>query len=538
MPRLQLHWQVLIALVLAVAAGLATHADSTLFGISVLAILDFLGTLFLNALKMLIVPLIVASIIAGMAGNTSAAGLGRLGGKTLAYYLVTSTLAILVGLAAINLVEPGIVDGEPAKDSLGLAADTGSVMEKVAGRDSGDLVEIFLRMVPPNIVAAAEGQMLGLIVFSLLFGWFVTRLPKELAGTQVRFWEGFAQVMLKITELVMRFAPIGVFGLVAKVVATSGLEAFRPLAGFFLTVLAALAVHAFVTLPLILRFLGRVSPRRQFQAMSPAMLTAFSTASSSATLPLTMDCVEKGAGVSERVSAFVLPLGATVNMDGTALYECAAVLFIAQAYGVELSLAQQLVVVLLALLTSIGVAGIPAAEPGGHHPHPHPLRPARRSHRSDPGHRPGAGHVPHQRQRVQRCLRRRGDCQDGRGAAALRADREIAPCARPRLMPADDRRGKLDLPAAAQPAHAQPITRLQSGQGAAHILVAVPLGQRDALHGQDDVAARQGHHGRDQQHEESGDAAHRSMIGALGLGTARRSVPAATLHQAAGISAS
>ena len=362
MTRLKLHWQVLIALGLATLAGTLTQADTTLAGVSPMAVYDFLGTLFLNALKMLIVPLIVASIIAGLANNQGVAGLGRLGGKTLAWYLTTTTLAALVGLLALNLMQPGLVDGQPAKELLGLAAETATVMEKVAGRDSGDLVAVVLRMVPPNIVsAAAEGQMLGLITFSLLFGYFITRLPTELAQGQRNFWESTAQVMLKITELVMKFAPIGVFGLVAKVVATSGLEAFRPLAGFFFTVLAALAIHMFVVLPLLLKFVGRVSPKRQFQAMSPALLTAFSTASSSATLPLTMECVEKRAGVSERTSSFVLPLGATVNMDGTALYECAAVLFIAQAYGVDLSFVQQITVVILALLTSIGVAGIPAA---------------------------------------------------------------------------------------------------------------------------------------------------------------------------------
>jgi len=167
--------------------------------------------------------------------------------------------------------------------------------------------------------------------------------------------------MMKITEWVMRFAPIGVFALVAKVVAGTGLEVFKPLLVFFLTVLLALLAHMFIVLPLMLRFLAKVNPVRHYQAMSPALLTAFSTASSSATLPLTMDCVEKNAGVSNRTSSFVLPLGATVNMDGTALYECVAALFIAQAYGLELSLATQFTVVLVALLTSIGVAGIPAA---------------------------------------------------------------------------------------------------------------------------------------------------------------------------------
>jgi Na+/H+-dicarboxylate symporter len=167
--------------------------------------------------------------------------------------------------------------------------------------------------------------------------------------------------MMRITEWVMRFAPLGEFALVGKVVATTGMAAFQPLLLFFLTVLAGLVLHFLVVLPAILLFIARVNPWRHYQAMAPALLTAFSTASSSATLPVTMDCVERQAGVSNRTSSFVLPLGATVNMDGTALYECVAAMFIAQAYGVELSFAQQLLVVALALLTSIGVAGIPAA---------------------------------------------------------------------------------------------------------------------------------------------------------------------------------
>jgi Na+/H+-dicarboxylate symporter len=177
----------------------------------------------------------------------------------------------------------------------------------------------------------------------------------------VSFWRGVYEVMLMITDLVMRFAPIGVFALVAKVVATTGVDAFAQVALFAVTVLVALAVHLTVTLPLLLWMVGGVNPLRHFRAMAPALLTAFSTASSSATLPLTMECVEKRAGVSNRTTSFVLPLGATINMDGTALYECVAAVFIAQAYGIQLSFTAQSTIVILALLTSIGVAGIPAA---------------------------------------------------------------------------------------------------------------------------------------------------------------------------------
>ncbi|MCY4610768.1 MAG: dicarboxylate/amino acid:cation symporter [Gammaproteobacteria bacterium] len=358
--RLAVHWQILIALALAVLAGLVLDADGAVGG-TVVPVLDFVGKMFLNALKMIIVPLIVASIIIGI-GNLGAGKLGALGGKTLLYYLATSSLAIIAGLFLVNLIQPGLVgDGIPAKEVLGLHEDTGQITEKVAGRSGADVIAVFLRMIPTNIVAAAaEGQMLGLIFFSLLFGYFMERVFKGGRDTLHTFWQGVQEVMMKITNLIMLFAPIGVFALVGKVVITSGLEVFIPLASFFFTVLGALALHMFVILPLLMRAFG-ISPLRHFRAMLAALLTAFSTSSSSATLPVTLDCVRSRAGVSNRVGSFVLPLGATVNMDGTALYECVAVLFLAQAYGLDLSAAQQATVVVLALMTSIGVAGIPAA---------------------------------------------------------------------------------------------------------------------------------------------------------------------------------
>lgn len=360
--QLKLHWQILIALLLAVPVGLWAGTGATPFGVSLIDVFSFFGSLFLNALKMLIVPLIVASIISGIAGIGSTSALGRLGGRTLAYYMATSLLAILTGLLLVNLLAPGIVDGAPAHDRLGFDAGTSEVAAKVAGRGAGDVVDVFLRMVPTNIIAAAaDGQMLGLIFFSLLYGYFMTRIGEDYAETQYSFWRGLFKVMMLITDWVIRFAPIGVFALVAKVVAETGFAAFEPLAWFFVTVVLALAAHFLITLPLLLRLVGRVRPGRHYQAMAPALLTAFSTSSSSATLPLTMECVEQNAKVSNRTTSFVLPLGATVNMDGTALYECVAAMFIAQAYGLELSLGVQFTIVLVALLTSIGVAGIPAA---------------------------------------------------------------------------------------------------------------------------------------------------------------------------------
>ncbi len=360
--RLKLHWQILIALLFAVVIGWIVNPETSIFGISLISIFDFVGKLFLNALKMIIVPLITSSIIIGVSNLGSSDAFGRLGSKTLGYYVITSTFAILIGVAMVNLIQPGIVDGEPAKEILGLSENTDEVTAKVEGKSAGDVVGIFLRMIPTNIVsAAAQGQMLGLIFFSLLFGFFMTKIKSEINNVLQTFWQGVFDVMMLITDLVMKFAPIGVFALVAKVVTISGFEAFKPLLTFFFTVLVALLIHIVVIMPLLLRFVGRVSPIKHYQAMAPALLTAFSTASSSATLPVTIDCVEDRAGVSNRVTSFVLPLGATVNMDGTALYECVAAIFIAQAYGLDLTVGQQISVVILALMTSIGVAGIPSA---------------------------------------------------------------------------------------------------------------------------------------------------------------------------------
>ncbi len=362
MLKLKLHWQILIALVLAGIIGRLITEDTSVLSVPLVSVFDFVGTMFINALKMLIVPLIASSIVVGVAGIGSSSNLGRLGGKTILFYASTTLFAILIGLFLVNLVQPGLVDGQPARDLLALDADVSDVQAKVGDKGAGDVVEIFLRMVPPNIIAAAaQGEMLGLIFFSILFGYFMTRLEHEAAEPLFRFWDGLFKVMMRMTEWVMAFAPIGVFGLVAETIVRTGFDAAGPLAVFALTVLGALAFHAVVTLPILVRLIARVSPLWLYKAVSPALLTAFSTASSSATLPVTMDCLEKNVGASNKISSFVLPLGATVNMNGTALYECVAAMFLAQAYGLELTFGMQFSVVLIALVTSIGVAGIPSA---------------------------------------------------------------------------------------------------------------------------------------------------------------------------------
>nr|WP_245792030.1 dicarboxylate/amino acid:cation symporter [Teredinibacter waterburyi] len=365
--RLALHWQILIAIAAAAVVGaglnISQQNGSAMSG-QVQTIFAFVGTLFLNGLKMIIVPLIVASIINGVASMGSGGSLGRMGGKTLGFYFASSLMAILTGLLLVNLLTPGIIDGEPAKDQLNLvtSAEVEQQLAKIEGRGTGDIAAVFHRMLPPNIVqAAADGQMLGLICFSLMFGYFMLRIAKQYRDTMVNFWQGVFDTMMGITMFIMKFTPIGVFALVANTIAATGFAAFKPLLIFFITVTLALGIHMFITMPLILKYVAKINPIIQFRGMAPAMLTAFSTASSSGTLPITMECMEQNVGVSKRTTSFVLPLGATVNMDGTALYECVAAIFIAQAYGLELTFATQFSIVVIALLTSIGVAGIPAA---------------------------------------------------------------------------------------------------------------------------------------------------------------------------------
>ncbi len=364
MLRLALHWQILIAIILAVIVGISSGTETVFLGINLYDIFSFFGDIFLNALKMIIVPLVMSSIVVGVAGLGDNNNLARLGAKTLVFYLVSSFLAILVGLTLVNMIEPGVVNGEPAGKVLQLHADDGlleSVIER-AESGSGSIGEVLKRMVPSNVVeSAAQGSMLGLIFFSIVFGFFMTRIDKDKGAVLIGMWQGIFEVMMKMTLWVMKFAPIGIFGLVAKTMATTGFAAFGPLLVFVLVVASGLLIHLLVTMSLLLRYVGRVSPLKFLRLLSPVMLTAFSTSSSSATLPLNIETMEQEVGVSNKVSSFVLPLGATINMSGTALYECVAAIFIAQAYGLDLSYAQQFLIVVTALLTSIGVAGVPAS---------------------------------------------------------------------------------------------------------------------------------------------------------------------------------
>ncbi|MFA7521804.1 MAG: dicarboxylate/amino acid:cation symporter [Halothiobacillaceae bacterium] len=355
-----LHWQIVIALVAAFVMGALLGPEAA--GIPLLSIYAFVGGMFLDALKMLVVPLITASIISAVASLGSASVVGALAGRTIVYYLFSTLLAVVIGLLVMNLLQPGMSGGQPLAQTAALPPIGDEVSGRLEGKQLSEFFNILRDMVPANIVeAGAEAQMLGLIFFSILFGIALTRVNPP--GQQVvkDFWVGVQDAMILITHWVMRAAPIGVFALVAGVIAESGLSTLLPMLDFFFAVVLGLAIHALVVLPMALWLVTRRSPVRFMRVVWPALLVAFSTSSSAATLPVTLNAVTQGAGVSRETASFVLPLGATINMNGTALYECAAVLFIAQAYGVDLSLSMQALIVTLALVTSIGVAAVPSA---------------------------------------------------------------------------------------------------------------------------------------------------------------------------------
>jgi proton glutamate symport protein len=300
------------------------------------------------------VPLIITSLICGVTGLGDAASLGGMFLRTILYYASTSFLAISIGLLAVNIFRPGL-NGDGGVTADGPAA---------SGHSLGDLLfEQVERMIPTNPIAAiAESNFLSIIAFTLAFSIFAVIVGgKTLAAIRTAADAGF-EVMMAMTMAIIGLAPLGVLCLMLFVTATQGPAVFASLFWYLLTVVVALATHALIVLPLILHFVAGRNPFEYARALSPALLTAFSSASSNGTLPLTMACVENRAGIDNKVSSFVLPLGATINMDGTALYEAVAVLFIGQLYhGAVLPLDQQLIVAFTALLASVGAAGIPHA---------------------------------------------------------------------------------------------------------------------------------------------------------------------------------
>ncbi len=346
---LPLHYQILIALV---AGGLFGY-----FFPKAVVYTNWAGEIFLRALNMIIVPLILCSITTGVASVGSGERLGKLGLKTLGYYIFTSLIAIITGFIFVTIIKPGT----GAKLGLEIPIDNISSMSKNFG-------STLIKIVPSNIFEAlSQGQMLSIILFAILFGFFITKISEDKRNLITDVINAVLDVIMKLTLFVIKFTPAGIFSITAKIIAqqismgNQISEIISRLGIYFLTVIAGLLFHSFITLHLMVRILGRINPVQHFKNMITPLLTAFSTSSSNATLPLTMEAVENKDGVSKKISSFTLPLGATINMNGTALYECVAVIFIAQAYGYNLSIAQQLVIIFMALLTAIGSAGIPMA---------------------------------------------------------------------------------------------------------------------------------------------------------------------------------
>ena len=341
----RLHWQVFIAMLLGIIIGLSPG------GGFVAERVGWLGDLFMRLLRMIIVPLVVTSIISGVASAGGGRTVGRMFGKTLTYYLVSSFLAALTGLILFNIINPG--RGYPV-------TDTGTEPPELATPDSA--IDLLLDIVPTNFFASASaGDMLGIIFFCIVFGVALTGLPEGPRTKITGLVDALFKAMMTLTTGIIKLLPIGVFGLMVTLVGATGLQSFGNLAQYVVGLTSGLAIHFFITLPLLLYFWGRVSPWKHAMNMREPLLVAFSTSSSAATLPVTFRAVREKVGVSNRVSSFTLPMGATVNMDGTAIMECVGALFIAQALGADIGVMTQVAVVFTAMLASIGAAAVPSA---------------------------------------------------------------------------------------------------------------------------------------------------------------------------------
>ncbi len=359
---MQLYTKILIGLALGVAVGMIANLMGLEWLQATLVAIEPLGTVFIRLITMVVVPLVAASLLIGTASLGDLRKLGRIGGKTVAYYMVTTAVAVTIGIVLSNVVRPGGRIDPATRDELSqaYAAQAGQSVELAA--EKPPVVQTLLEMIPRNPVqAAANMDLLPLIVFTVLFGAAITLVEEEKRRAVLMVAEGVNDAVMVLIDWIMKLAPYAVFALIASVVARFGLDLLRSLFIYTLTVVAGLALHAFGTYGLIIRFLVKMNPATFFRRIIEAPVVAFSTSSSNATLPVTMETAEEDLGISNSVASFVLPLGATINMDGTALYQAVATMFIAQIYGVSLGPLEQLTIVLTATLASIGAAGVPSA---------------------------------------------------------------------------------------------------------------------------------------------------------------------------------
>ena len=351
-------WKVLASITLGALIGSMTGKTATLFGVvTFYEVYELLSQLFLNSLTMLAIPMVACAIISGLGQLGKETSFAKLGRKTFGFYTLTIAIAVLIGVTLFNIINPG---KDLCIDLPALSSEEASALSSATTSPLKSIFSLLCKLIPPNIIeAAASGNMIGIIFFSLLFGFALLKTSEAVQLTMTKFWKSLFETLMGVTQILMKALPYGVFFLMAKVTAAQGLQSFGGLIWFFVTVATGLGIFCFALIPLLLKLVG-ISPVEYLKAVYPALITAFSTSSSAATLPVTLECVEKKAGVSNRISSFVIPLGLSMNMAGSALYECVAVLFIAQVYGVHLSFAHQLLVAVLSLITSMGVGGIPS----------------------------------------------------------------------------------------------------------------------------------------------------------------------------------
>lgn len=361
MKKLPLYAKILIAMGLGLVWGIVANS---------LGLTDFtrdwikpFGTIFINCLKLIAVPLIIVSLIDGVSNLSDVSKLSRMGGKTIGLYLVTTVLAVTIGLTLVNIIDPGHYLSAERRDYLRetFASDLDtSIITAHSTKDAGPL-HLLIDIVPDNLFHSfsENTNMLQVIFFAILFGVAMIMAPKAKVVPVKNFFDGANAVILSIVDIIMRYAPVGVFALLASL--NIDVDLLQALSVYSLNVVLGLAAMVFLVYPLILKSLTKVKYSRFLKAILPAQILGFSTSSSAATLPVTMDCVEKNLGISEEVSSFVLPLGATINMDGTSIHQGVSAVFIAQAFGIDLTLTQQLTILMTAVLASIGTAAVPGA---------------------------------------------------------------------------------------------------------------------------------------------------------------------------------
>jgi Na+/H+-dicarboxylate symporter len=359
---MQLYTKILIGLVAGALLGLTANLLELDWLRGFLIAIEPIGTAFIRLITMVVVPLVAASLLIGTASLGDLRKLGRMGGKTVAYYLGTTAVAVTIGILISNIVRPGARIDPATRDSLAAAFEeqAGRAVQLAAEKPS--IVETLLNMIPTNpIQSAAQMDLLPLIVFTVLFGAALTLIDEQRKRAVLQVAEGVNQTVMVLIDWIMKLAPYAVFALIGAVVARFGLDLLRSLVFYAAAVAGGLLLHAMITYGLVLRFLVKMNPVTFMKRIIEAQLVAFSTSSSNATLPVTMEVAEEKLGISNSTASFVLPLGATINMDGTALYQAVATMFIAQIYGVPLTVGDQLTVVLTATLASIGAAGVPSA---------------------------------------------------------------------------------------------------------------------------------------------------------------------------------